>query len=297
VWTSITAGIVAQQTSNEPGGDRFTRHLDTVIDMFLSHMKRRQEEPMKSSVMAVRDIPPLDHAEAMVLAEAEYERLLAAVERLRPEDWQRPSPCEGWNVKEMLAHLLGMMRRHGDPAEAARQTAAAAERLQAVGGLRIDALTAVQVEAYAGLTPAELAAALRAAVPTALAGRGGTTPEQRAAPYDPGPPFPGRPWTVGYLLDVVHTRDPWMHRMDVAAATGTEPVLTAEHDGRIVADVVADWARLHGRPFTLVLTGPAGGAYSAGDGGERLELDAVAFCRALCGRRAGAGLLTQQVPF
>ena len=29
------------------------------------------------------------------------------------------------------------------------------------------------------------------------------------------------PWTLGYLIDVILTRDPWMHRMDIAAATGT----------------------------------------------------------------------------
>jgi len=37
-------------------------------------------------------------------------------------------------------------------------------------------------------------------------------------------------------------------------------VLTPDHDARIVADVVAEWAGRHGRPFTLHLTGPAGGS-------------------------------------
>ncbi len=64
---------------------------------------------------------------------------------------------------------------------------------------------------------------------------------------------------MGYLLDVILTRDPWMHRVDIARATGRDLVLTPEHDGRIVADVVAEWARRHGQPFTLTLTGPAGG--------------------------------------
>ena len=31
--------------------------------------------------------------------------------------------------------------------------------------------------------------------------------------------------------------------------------LTAGHDGRLVADVVTEWARRHGQPFTLTLTG------------------------------------------
>ena len=258
---------------------------------------------MRSTVVPVADIPALGHDEAMALAETEYGRLLDAVDRLGPDDWLRPTECAGWTVKDMLAHLLGMMDRLADPAEAARQNAAVGERLQAAGGgAPIDALTAIQVETYAGLTTAELAAALRSAVPRALAGRRRTTAEQRAEPFDPGPPFAGRPWTRGFLLDVIQTRDPWMHRVDLARATGIDLVLTSDHDGRIVADVVAQWARLHGAPFTLVLTGPAGGAFSAGEGdrhgdSHHHELDAVEFCRILSGRGTGHGLLTQEVPF
>src|SRR2546430_1119880 len=80
---------------------------------------------------------------------------------------------------------------------------------------------------------------------------------------------------LGSLMDVIHTRDCWMHRIDISRATGRDLVLTPEHDGRFVADVVGEWARRHGEPFTLTLTGPAGGTYVAGDGGGHIELDAV----------------------
>lgn len=103
---------------------------------------------------------------------------------------------------------------------------------------------------------------------------------------------------MGYLLHVILTRDPWMHRVDIARATGRELVLTPDHDGRIIADVVAEWARRHGQPFKLTLTGPAGGAFLSGDGaGERIAIDAVEFCRMLSGRAQGRGLLSQAVPF
>ena len=104
-------------------------------------------------------------------------------------------------------------------------------------------------------------------------------------------------WRMGYLLDVILTRDPWMHRVDIARATGRAIEPTAEHDGRIIADVVAEWARRHGRPFTLTLTGPAGGEYAAGENGEHITIDAVEFCRTLSGRATGIGLLAQEVPF
>jgi hypothetical protein len=64
-----------------------------------------------------------------------------------------------------------------------------------------------------------------------------------------------------------------------------------------VADLVAEWARRHGQPFTLTLTGPAGGSYVAGDGGEHIQLNAVEFCRIVSGRAEGTRLLTTAVPF
>jgi hypothetical protein len=88
-----------------------------------------------------------------------------------------------------------------------------------------------------------------------------------------------------------------MHRIDIVRATGADHVLTAEHDGVLVADVVAEWADRHGRPYELTLTGPAGGHWSSGPDGERIEMDAVEFCRTVSRRRPGTGLLTTEVPF
>ena len=94
-----------------------------------------------------------------------------------------------------------------------------------------------------------------------------------------------------------------MHRVDTASATGGELVLTAEHDGRIIAEVVAEWARRHGQPFTLELTGVAGGAFTAGGGaggnggGQAIVIDAVEFCSVLAGRGEATGLLATIVPF
>ena len=49
-------------------------------------------------------------------------------------------------------------------------------------------------------------------------------------------------WRLGYLTDVILTRDTWMRRSDIAAATGRAMTLTAEHDGVLVADIAAEWA-------------------------------------------------------
>ena len=104
-------------------------------------------------------------------------------------------------------------------------------------------------------------------------------------------------WLLGYLVDVILTRDTWMHRVDIARATGRSMVVTADHDGVLVADVVEEWADRHGLPFTLHLEGPAGGTWSRGSGGPEYRLDAVEFCRILSGRAPGDGPLTTEVPF
>jgi hypothetical protein len=40
---------------------------------------------------------------------------------------------------------------------------------------------------------------------------------------------------LGYLTDLISTRDMWMHRLDICRATGREMVLTSRHNGRITA--------------------------------------------------------------
>jgi hypothetical protein len=88
-----------------------------------------------------------------------------------------------------------------------------------------------------------------------------------------------------------------MHRSDITHALGRPMELTPDHDRALVADVVTDWALRHGQPYELTLTGPAGGHWSAGVGGEQFTLDAEEFCRLVSGRGAGHGLLTTFVPF
>lgn len=38
LYTSVCAGLAAQQNSNEPGGERWTRLTDNAIDMYLAHV-------------------------------------------------------------------------------------------------------------------------------------------------------------------------------------------------------------------------------------------------------------------
>jgi uncharacterized protein (TIGR03083 family) len=247
--------------------------------------------------------PGIERPTAMRLAEMEYQRVIDAVEALRPEDWTQPTDCTEWDVRQLVAHIAGMAKFVTTPLEMARQLRAASARQQP-GQAGVDAQTAVQVEERQHRRPEELLAELRRVGPRAARGRRLLPALVRHRRLPEPQVVNGVPetWSIGYLTDVILTRDPWMHRLDLARATAQDPVLTADHDGRIVADIVAEWARRHGQPYRLELTGPAGGRWSSGTDGELIVMDAADFCRIVSGRPTPggtqpSGLLTTQVPF
>lgn len=41
LYTAVASGLVAQQVSNEPGGNRWTRRVDEAVDMVVAHTKKR----------------------------------------------------------------------------------------------------------------------------------------------------------------------------------------------------------------------------------------------------------------
>jgi len=240
-------------------------------------------------------IPVLPREVAMRLAATEYQRFADLLQTLRPGDWTKPTECPGWDVRAMAAHALGMVEMAASIRENSRQLKLARRR----GGVFIDALTGLQVEERQHMTPEQITTRFAARAPRAASGRRRAPGFIRRRVKPELEEVNGRDeaWTIGYLIDVIMTRDPWMHRADIVRATGAAHVLTAEHDGVLVADVVAEWAARHDQPFALHLTGPAGGTWASGEGGALIEADGVEFCRVLCGRGQADGLLAIQVPF
>ena len=236
---------------------------------------------------------PMRHRDWMATAEEEYRRLGVLLAELDEEDWRRPTDCTEWDVREMVAHLVGAAESTASVREMRRQHTIG--RTLRPGGPDVDGMNAVQVRERTATTPEQLRADLADAGARGVRARRRLPAPLRAVPLPFGPPLGTRP--LGYLMGRIYTRDAWMHRIDIARAAGREPLLTADHDGRIVADVAAEWARVHARPYRLTLTGPAGGSWSGGSDGEEITLDAIEFCRIVSGRAPGEGLLAHQVPF
>jgi uncharacterized protein (TIGR03083 family) len=237
----------------------------------------------------------IQRPEAKVLAADEFTRFADLMASLSTDEWSLPTDCDAWDVRKMALHVLGS----GD---------AQASFLQFVHQLRrgyplnkeidshhwVDGMNELQIRERSHLSNDEIVAQLAAVGPKAVKGRWGTPPPARYLPIPFGPPIG---WTsLKYLLDVGFTRDVWAHRIDICAATGRAMHLTAEHDGRLVADIVAEWASIYDQPFELVLEGPAGGKFSHGSNGERVDIDAIDFIRTLSGRLPGTGVLGKPLP-
>ena len=245
----------------------------------------------------VETIPPITRAEAEGLATTEYQRVAEQLRSLAPDDWSKPTDCPLWDVRALAGHSTGMLATFTGYRTLMGAMSTATRTAKRSGEPMIDALTATQVADHADLSTSELIAKVEHVGPRAARWRATRPALFRRMPMKQEVGGTQETWRMGYVLDVILTRDPWMHRVDVARATGREMVLTFAHDGRIIAAVVAEWAGRHGRPFTLTLTGSAGGKYVAGENGEHITMDAVEFCRTVSGRAAGTGLLTHEVPF
>ncbi len=192
-------------------------------------------------------------------------------------------------------------RATGEVRELVRQQVWATRHKDQYDGNALDAVNDLQVRDHAHLSPGQLLVELRDLARPAVAGRLRVPALVRRVdlPVDQTGSSVGMPATLnlGHLLDVVLTRDVWLHGVDIERATGVAVDRSGLPDARIVEDVVAEWAAHHGQAFALVLTGPAGGRFRQGAGGQQFELDAVEFCRTLSGRADGDGLLAEKIWF
>ena len=250
---------------------------------------------MNTTITAVGAIRRLERPECTELALQEFDLIGDLLSALDDADWSRPTDCPDWDVRAVAGHILGMAQTFSS----LRQLLSYGRTAARTRGDRdfTDSLTAVQVTRTAGLDRSTLISDIGIAGTAAARWRASRTLMRRIPLKQPMPNGTVETWHLAFLFDIILLRDPWMHRVDISHAVGRPMVLSADHDGRIIADVVAEWAGRHGKPFTLRLTGPAGCTYVQGTDGPQFELDAVEFCRILSGRAPGEGLLTEFVPF
>jgi uncharacterized protein (TIGR03083 family) len=251
----------------------------------------------QAQLQDVTQIGRIRHGEAMRIAAVENRKFADQLRSFEPSDWDRPTACVRWNVRALAAHVVGSAAGQASPREFVRQVRRGRPIVEEIGAeFWWDGMNELQVRERVDLTTQQLIAEWDS----------GSTKALRARTHLPRPiarlpllklPAPVGRQPVAYLFDVGFTRDVWMHRIDLARATGKPLDLDPDHDGRIVADIVAEWAGTHNEPFTLELHGPAGGHFrSSGGGGENVDIDAIEFSRILAERAHGDGVLRHNLP-
>jgi uncharacterized protein (TIGR03083 family) len=244
----------------------------------------------------VTAVPRIKHKEAMQLAAVENTRFAELMRSLDSEDWSKPTDCARWDVRSLAAHVIGSAAGQASPLEFIRQVRTGRPIVQEIGAQYWwDGMNELQVRERFDMSPGQLMSEWEMVSVKALRSR---TRLPRPIAHLPllHLPAPVGRQPVLYLFDVGFTRDVWMHRVDMARAAGRPLDLTAAHDGRLVADIVAEWAGTHGEPFDLVLEGPAGGRFRSGTDGEHIAIDAIEFCRILAERAHGDGVLRHPLP-
>ncbi len=228
-------------------------------------------------------IPALGREEAYELAMTAFERILAVVENLSGDDWTQPTDCTEWTVKDMVAHLSGSCAGFASWKGHARQTVRNPYLFKISPA--IDAINAIQVDDRANYTPEELVAEFRELGPKAIRTRYRVPWLLRIIPL-PNIVVPGKVVPVSYLLDIIYSRDEWMHRADLCRASGQKMLLTEDHDARMVELILRDIAvmNLKNPKYTvdLVLTGDISLAYRFGNGAEpdaTITMDLIEFNR------------------
>jgi uncharacterized protein (TIGR03083 family) len=220
--------------------------------------------------------PDITADEAYSLLCIELERLLGLLETLAPEDWTRPTACTSWNVQDIVAHQAGGYASGTSYKEMLRQYLVVPKR----GQLPEDAVNERQLAERAGKTSAELIAELRQVGPKAA--RNWAYHFRLAKRITIPHPVPGS-LSLRHLMWVIHSRDTWMHRLDICRATGRKFEQTADHDGRIVALVMWDvekalYRSLGQRAVIFELSGIAGGAWKIGAGeAAAIQMDVLDF--------------------
>jgi uncharacterized protein (TIGR03083 family) len=223
------------------------------------------------------EVPYVTADEAYQLMATELERFLALVETLDAEDWGKPTACSAWDVCDILAHQAGGYASGASLREMLRQ----GSQRPGPGELPEDAVNAFQLQEREGQSPQELIAELRQVGP--IAARKWAYGFRLFKLFSIPHPDQGR-LSFRHLMWVIHSRDTWMHRLDICRAADRAFHQTPEHDGRIVELVMRDTAavlqnKTADPPLRFELSGIAGGSWRSGVGEPTAEvrMDALEF--------------------
>jgi uncharacterized protein (TIGR03083 family) len=201
------------------------------------------------------------------LLDREAARLEAHFSSLADAAWARPSRCEGWSVRDVLAHLLAVEDYHHACLDGT--VAAFEEQVVAKGGTDLQRANAIGIARFAGRTPAELLTEWQTA--SAETRRGFRERDDGTVDTSVGE-YPGR-WQAFHVASELAT-----HADDVGV-----PVTAEERDGRVAWRArVSRFALAEDKPDVTISV--EGGRTRVRGGDIEVEVDDEAVVEGVAGR-------------
>jgi uncharacterized protein (TIGR03083 family) len=219
-------------------------------------------EPSLPAPIVVRDLFPAERAS-----------LLAVLDGLGPDDWERPTVCAGWSVKDIAAHLvgddLGRLSRHRDGFDLDDRTP------DESFGTFIHRRNREWVEAMRRLSPPIVVELLRMSGPATAAFFESLDPFAIGGRVRWAGPDPAPVW-----LDVARElTERWHHQQQIRDAVGAgmydDPAVFAPVLATFAFSLPVAMARVSaadGTAVVLSVTGDSGGDWTVRRTGGRWEL-------------------------
>jgi uncharacterized protein (TIGR03083 family) len=196
----------------------------------------------------LEDQPGISPSESSSLGTAMTDSFIATLAELDEAGWNTITRCAPWTIKDMVAHLIGWAEALTSFRELGVQSRRALGRVKEFGNI-VDAQNAVQVDDRSSLTGAEILERARDRLPAEVRARKRYGTGLRYVPFYM--PYLGGKTNAGYLFNTIFLRDLLVHRLDIADALDTEPVLT-DAEERVAADMLKEWARRTGADAQVI---------------------------------------------
>lgn len=226
----------------------------------------------------VAEQPGISPRESAELGAAMSDALVSVLSGLSEAQWETTTRCAPWTIKDMVGHMLAWGEALTSVRELGSQARRALGRMKEYGNI-VDAQNSIQVDDRRHLSGAQILARFQEHLPAEIRARKRFGTALRYAPFYL--PYVGGATNLGYLFNTIFLRDLLVHRLDIAAALGTEPRPT-DADERVAVDMLKDWAR---RTTADVQVVDGDTAYVAGAGIETIEAPLPHVIEVLAGRR------------
>jgi uncharacterized protein (TIGR03083 family) len=240
----------------------------------------------------------VDRDRVVAALDEEWDALIALGAELEPEDWQRPTACPGWSVKDQYAHIIGtesMLLGRASP-----EIDLPADLPHVHND--IGRFNEVWVEAYRSKSPVDVLSDLG----DVITERRAALAKQSQADFDEPSWTPAGEDTYGRFMSI-RVLDQWFHEQDVREAVdrpghvaGTAPEVVLDEFAAVLGYVVGKLAAVPpDNSVRFELTGPMSRTYDVevddrarvvdrlrGEPTVTLSLPGTLFCRLAGGRRS-----------